>query len=179
MALHPTVKKAAGYAAASLDDHGLPPAGPDYWEVATTTPSIGTAAPLPAGLHGRDSAVTFMAPPFNHAPAHLAPAIDSTYQALLQPNGGDPGQRSRLPLDHRLGPGDRVLRPRMVLHRPTPEGPARRRLAARPPQHARRAAEKIDSTGSPASVVPLVWTGAIAVLALVQMDGHPVPTPPV
>jgi hypothetical protein len=224
-ALYPTVKKAASYAVASLDDHGLPPASPDYWEVGTTTPNIGTAAPLLAGLHasadlarhsghpddarawdqaarrlaagikkyfaplgyprtidglhGRDSAVTFMAPPFNHAPAHLAPAIDSTYQALLQPNGGViPGNDPDFRWTTAWGPetgffalawsstGQRQKAQHVIDwlldHRNT--------LGELP--------EKIDSTGSPASVVPLVWTGAIAVLALAQMDGHPVPAPP-
>ncbi|WP_052770594.1 hypothetical protein [Streptomyces sp. CNQ-509] len=48
------------------------------------------------GLHGRDGAAAFMAPPFNTAPADLPDALDSTHDALLRPNGGvvpgdDPG----------------------------------------------------------------------------------------
>jgi GH15 family glucan-1,4-alpha-glucosidase len=219
------VRKAAAYAAASLDDRGLPPASPDYWEVATTTPNIGTAAPLLAGLHasadlarhsghpgdartwdqaarrlaagiekyfaplgyprtvdgahGRDSAVTFMAPPFNHAPAHLSSAIDSTYQALLQPNGGVvPGNDPDHQWPTAWGPetaffalawsstGQRKKAGQVVGwlldHRNT--------LGELP--------EKIDMTGAPASVVPLVWTGAITVLALAELDGHRVPVPP-
>lgn len=40
------------------------------------------------GRHGHDSAVTFMAPPFNTAPVGLPGALDATYRALLLPNGG-------------------------------------------------------------------------------------------
>ncbi|WP_051265304.1 glycoside hydrolase family 15 protein [Nakamurella lactea] len=50
-ALYPTIRKAADYAAASLDADGLPPASPDYWEIGTSTANIGTAAPLLAGLN--------------------------------------------------------------------------------------------------------------------------------
>ncbi|MDO8149177.1 hypothetical protein Q6350_12125 [Isoptericola sp. b515] len=50
--LYPTVQKAADYSAASLDpDTGLPPASPDYWELGTDTPNLGTAVPLLAGLN--------------------------------------------------------------------------------------------------------------------------------
>ncbi|MFG2295436.1 hypothetical protein [Streptomyces sp. NPDC048603] len=49
--LYPMIRKAADYAASSLGADGLPPASPDYWELATTTPNIGTAAPLLAGLN--------------------------------------------------------------------------------------------------------------------------------
>jgi glucoamylase len=48
----PMVRAAAGYAARSLDRRGLPPASPDYWEIATDKPNLGTAAPLLAGLRG-------------------------------------------------------------------------------------------------------------------------------
>lgn len=224
-AVYPTVRKAAEYAAVSLDDRGLPPASPDYWEIGTTTPNIGTAAPLLAGLHasadlarrsghlqdahawqdaarkfaagigeyfaplgyprtidglhGRDSAVTFMAPPYNHAPPRLAAAIDSTYEALARPNGGVvPGDDP----DHQW---------------PTTWGPETAFFALAWSATGRRQKaehvvdwlldhrntlgelpEKIDLDGQPASVVPLVWTGAITVLALAQLDGNPVPTPP-
>lgn len=49
-ALYPAVRRAADHAAASLDDRGLPPASPDYWEIGTDAPNLGTAAPLLAGL---------------------------------------------------------------------------------------------------------------------------------
>ncbi|MER7761467.1 hypothetical protein [Streptomyces sp. NPDC097619] len=50
-ALYPMVRKAADHAARSLRADGLPPAAPDYWELGTDTPNIGTAAPLLAGLN--------------------------------------------------------------------------------------------------------------------------------
>jgi hypothetical protein len=50
-ALFPAVQRAADLAAGSLNAQGLPPASPDYWEVATTAPNIGTAAPWLSGLH--------------------------------------------------------------------------------------------------------------------------------
>lgn len=48
--LWPMVGGAADYAAAVLDRRGLPPASPDYWEVGTGKPNLGTAAPLLTGL---------------------------------------------------------------------------------------------------------------------------------
>jgi glucoamylase len=48
--LWPMVRAAAGHAAAGLRTDGLPPPGPDYWELPTAEPNIGTAAPLLAGL---------------------------------------------------------------------------------------------------------------------------------
>jgi glucoamylase len=47
--LWPAVRRAAG-AAAALSSGGLPPASPDYWEQRVRQPTIGTAAPLLAGL---------------------------------------------------------------------------------------------------------------------------------
>lgn len=48
--LWPAVSKAADAAAASLGPDGLPPGGPDYWEISTWRPNLGTAAPLRTGL---------------------------------------------------------------------------------------------------------------------------------
>jgi glucoamylase len=50
--LWPMVQSAAEYAAKSLDQEGLPPASPDYWEINTDKPNLGTAAPLLSGLRG-------------------------------------------------------------------------------------------------------------------------------
>jgi len=46
----PAVARAAHAAARSLRPDGLPPAGPDYWERRERQPTLGTAAPLRAGL---------------------------------------------------------------------------------------------------------------------------------
>ncbi len=49
--LWPAVRRAAGAAIAALTPGGLPLPSPDYWEDRVTQPTIGTAAPLLAGLH--------------------------------------------------------------------------------------------------------------------------------
>lgn len=49
-ALWPATRAAADAAASSLGPDGLPPGGPDYWEIRTWRPNLGTAAPLLAGL---------------------------------------------------------------------------------------------------------------------------------
>jgi hypothetical protein len=49
-ALWPAVSRSADYAAAALGPDGLPSPSPDYWEQRTSQPTIGTAAPLLAGL---------------------------------------------------------------------------------------------------------------------------------
>lgn len=48
--LWPAVRDAADGAARSLGPNGLPPGGPDYWEIPTLRPNLGTAAPLRSGL---------------------------------------------------------------------------------------------------------------------------------
>ncbi|MFJ4776106.1 hypothetical protein [Streptomyces sp. NPDC088762] len=225
-ALYPMILKAADRAAASLAADGLPPGSPDYWELATATANIGTAAPLLAGLnaaadlaveagrpddarrwagaagrlssgiaakfaplgyqrtadgrHGRDSAVAFMAPPFNAAPADLPRALDTTYDALLLPNGGlTPGNDPTAPWGGAAwtpstaffalawaGTGQ-TAKARGVLDWVL----AKRNSLGELP-------EKVDDAGRPASIAPLAWTGAITVLSLVALDGTALPTPP-
>ncbi|MFE2287440.1 hypothetical protein ACFXDJ_25125 [Streptomyces sp. NPDC059443] len=225
-ALYPMIRKAADHAAASLGADGLPPASPDYWELMTDTPNIGTAAPLLAGLnasadlarelnrpqdaarwsaaagrlssatakrfaplgygrtadgrHGHDSAVTFMAPPFNTAPAGLPRALDATYTALLLPNGGlTPGNDPKAPW------GGNAWTPSTSLFALAWAGtgkPAKAGqvldwvLSKRNPLG--ELPEKVDRAGRPSSVAPLAWTGAITVLTLVALDGEALPTPP-
>lgn len=48
--LRPLVVRAAGHAVALTRGDGLPPASPDYWEVPERELTLGTAAPLLAGL---------------------------------------------------------------------------------------------------------------------------------
>lgn len=132
------------------------------------------------GRHGRDSAVAFMAPPFNEAPAGLPEALDATYRALLLPNGGlTPGNDPAAPW------GATAWTPSTAFFalawaatgRPAKAGQVldwvlskRNSLGELP--------EKVDKQGSPASVAPLAWTGSIAVLSLVALDGTEIPTPP-
>ncbi|MCZ4087252.1 hypothetical protein, partial [Streptomyces antarcticus] len=225
-ALYPMVRKAADHAAGSLRADGLPPASPDYWELTTATPNIGTAAPLLAGLnaaadlareadrpheaarwagaarrlsaaisvrfaplgyqrttdgrHGHDSAVAFMAPPFNTAPADLPRALDATYRALLLPSGGlTPGNDRTAPW------GGSAWTPSTAFFALAWAGTGRPAQAGRVLDWvlSKRNAlgelpEKVDEEGRPSSVAPLAWTGSIAVLALVALDGPPLPTPP-
>lgn len=50
--LRPLLDKATGFALSATDDgRRLPPPSPDYWEVPVRRTSLGTAAPLLAGLH--------------------------------------------------------------------------------------------------------------------------------
>ncbi|MFG2873673.1 hypothetical protein ACGFYU_01345 [Streptomyces sp. NPDC048337] len=225
-ALYPMIRKAADRTAASLRADGLPPGSPDYWELATATANIGTAAPLLAGLnsaadlaseagrpddaarwagaaarlssgiaakfaplgyrrtadgrHGHDSAVAFMAPPFNAAPADLPRALDATYAALRLPNGGlTPGNDPTAPWGRDAwtpstaffalawaGTGKPAKAGRVldwVLSKRNPLG---------------ELPEKVNGAGRPASIAPLAWTGAITVLSLVALDGTALPTPP-
>ncbi|MFD8794485.1 glycoside hydrolase family 15 protein [Streptomyces vinaceus] len=224
--LYPMIRKAADRAAAALRADGLPPASPDYWELMTTTPNIGTAAPLLAGLnasadlakelneprdaarwaraarrlssgiaekfaplgyqrtidgrHGHDSAVAFMAPPFNAAPAGLPRALDTAYEALLLPNGGlTPGNDPAAPWGANAwtpstsffalawaGTG-RPAKARQVLDWVL----AKRNSLGELP-------EKVNGAGRPSSVAPLAWTGSITVLSLVALDDKGLPTPP-
>ncbi|MFI0897291.1 hypothetical protein [Streptomyces sp. NPDC020983] len=225
-ALYPMLEKSEDHVAGSLDAGGLPPASPDYWEIATAAPNIGTAAPLlsglraaadlarvtghPAdahawtdaagrlsagiardfapggyprtadGLHGRDAAVTFMAPPFGPAPDGLAGAVDATYRALLRPGGGVvPGDDPGHPWADAWGPETAFFALAWSgTGRPGAAGQVvdwllghRNMLGELP--------EQVDPAGNPASVVPLAWTGAVTLLALTQLDGHRLPVPPV
>lgn len=132
------------------------------------------------GRHGHDSAVTFMAPPFNTAPVGLPGALDATYRALLLPNGGlTPGNDPAAPW------GGNAWTPSTALFalawagtgEPAKAGQVldwvlskRNSLGELP--------EKVDKEGRAVSVAPLAWTGSIAVLSLVALDGTALPTPP-
>jgi glucoamylase len=132
------------------------------------------------GLHGRDSAAAFMAPPFNQAPRDLAPALDTTYQALLRPNGGvvpgdDPdqnwGTNTWTPSTSFFalawsGIGEKQ-KADMVLDWVL----SKRNMLGELP-------EMVNSDGHPMSTVPLGWTGSIVLMTLIQLDGNPLPVPP-
>jgi glucoamylase len=93
----PMVRAAADYAAQSLDRRGLPPASPDYWEIATDKPNLGTAAPLLAGLRGatelaRAVGDTGRAARWAKAADRLQEAIDAyfapNYTRTIDPDSG-------------------------------------------------------------------------------------------
>ncbi|MEV6603594.1 hypothetical protein [Kutzneria sp. NPDC051319] len=224
-ALYPMVRKATRHAVNALDDEGLPPPGPDYWEMPSTATTIGTAAPLLAGLrasadlarrsghtadsdawqaagdrladgirrhfaplgyprtadgrHGRDSAIAFLAPPFNQPPPDLAAALDSTHAALARPGGGiSPGDDAAQHWPNAWTPSTATLALAFagVGHTDTAG-----RLLAWILDHRTvlgELAEQVDPAGKPTSVAPLVWTDALVLLTLTQLDGPPLPTPP-
>ena len=224
-ALFPMIAKAADYSAASLDEKGLPPASPDYWEIGTTTTNIGTAAPLLAGLnaavdlakssqhnadakrwsaaarrlsagiaenfaangyprtvdnqHGRDSAVTFMAPPFNAAPADLHKAMADTWQALLRPNGGvvpgnDPAHNWGLDT---WGPETSFFALAWAGTGQVPRSSEALNWVMAHRNWLGELPEKVTGDGHPGSAVPLAWTDAIVLMTLSALDGNPLPTP--
>ncbi|WP_330334165.1 hypothetical protein OHS33_33450 [Streptomyces sp. NBC_00536] len=225
-ALYPMLQKAADYATDSLDANGLPPAGPDYWELPTDTPNIGTAAALLSGLnaaadlarasgragdaarwslaarrlsngiathfapggyprtsdglHGRDSAAAFMAPPFNTAPADLPSALDSTWDALLLPNGGIlPGN------DPEFSWGSYAWTPSTTFFALAWAGTGEHQKADRvldwvlsKRNGLGELPETVDGAGRPSSVAPLGWTDSLVLLAALALDGSPAPAPP-
>ncbi|MEU6312641.1 hypothetical protein [Streptomyces sp. NPDC047014] len=226
LALYAMLGRAADHAADSLRADGLPPASPDYWELATPTPNIGTAAPLLAGLnaaadlareagraqdaarwshaagrlsagiaarfaplgyrrtadgrHGHDSAVAFMAPPFNRAPAGLPRALDLSYRALLLPSGGlTPGNDPAAPW------GGNAWTPSTAFFALAWAGTGRPVRAGRVLDWvlAKRnglgeLSEKVDREGRASSIAPLAWTGSLVVLSLAALEGRGLPTPP-
>ncbi|MGW5347945.1 hypothetical protein [Streptomyces sp. HUAS TT3] len=97
--LYPMVRKAADHAAASLGADGLPPASPDYWELGTDTPNIGTAAPLLAGLNAAADLAERLGQPQDRdrwglAARRLSDGIAASFAPLGYPRTAD-GQHGR------------------------------------------------------------------------------------
>ena len=223
-ALYPVLKNASDYVAASLDPAtGLPPASPDYWEVATSTPNIGTAAPLLAGLnasadlarrtgnsedqrtwanaakalsagiakefaptgyprtadnlHGRDSAVAFMAPPFNTAPADLPDALASTWEALVQPQGGVlPGNGGSF--STAWTPSTTFFALAWAGVDDTSRATTTLNWVLDHRNWLDELPEQVDKDGNAYSVVPLAWTDSLALMTMAALDGNALATPP-
>ncbi|MFG2623245.1 hypothetical protein ACGFXC_37130 [Streptomyces sp. NPDC048507] len=132
------------------------------------------------GRHGRDSAATFMAPPFNQAPADLPAALLSTYRSLLQPNGGlRPGNDADAP----WGSYAWTVSTSFFALAWAQQGEMNRADAVLDWILAKRNGlgefpETVNAAGHPSSVAPLGWTDALAVMALSAQQGDPLPTPP-
>ncbi|MCX5589112.1 hypothetical protein [Streptomyces erythrochromogenes] len=160
----------------------------ERWAAASRRLSAGIAASFAPlgyqrtvdGKHGRDSAVAFMAPPFNTAPPGLGEALDSTHRALLLPNGGvSPGNDPDFSWGSYAwtastsffalawaGTGEQAKADRVldwVLSK-------RNGLGELP--------ETVNGAGLPSSVAPLGWTDALVVLTVQALQGLPQPTPP-
>ena len=220
--LYPAVAAAADYAAASLDENGIPPARPDYWESDYPAPNLGTAAPLLAGLRsaaavaelagreddaarwftaadrlqrgidlsfgaigyqrtvmrgsGKDSAVTWLAPPFNPLTPAVRAELDTTWEVLVQDTGGvQPGERWG---------DDMTWTPETMFFALAWAADGQDAKAARLVEwmDAHRTEvgaypEKVGPDGNPAAVSTLGWTASLTVLTLDALE-RPVATPP-
>jgi GH15 family glucan-1,4-alpha-glucosidase len=121
-----------------------------------------------------------MAPPFNDPPADLPTALDTTYQALLRPNGGVvPGN------DPDFDWGNVTWTPSTSFFALAWAGLAERGKAQAAldwvlskRNNLGELPELVDGNGNPASTVPLAWTGSLLILTLVQLQDHSIKTPP-
>ncbi|AWZ08731.1 hypothetical protein DRB96_33520 [Streptomyces sp. ICC1] len=159
-----------------------------HWNAAAKRLSAGIAryfAPLGYqrtldGLHGRDSAAAFMAPPFNAAPAGLAGALDSTQRALLLPNGGlTPGNDP----DHSWGSYAWTASTTFFALAWAGLGQTKKADAVLTWVLSKRNAlgelpETVNGSGRPSAVAPLGWTASLLTLSLLTLGGDPVTTPP-
>lgn len=132
------------------------------------------------GEHGRDSAVAFMAPPFNAAPPDLGAALDSTYRALLLPNGGvSPGN------DPAFSWGSYAWTASTCFFALAWSGTGEQARAGRvldwvllKRNGLGELPETVNGAGLPSSVAPLGWTDSLVVLTALALQGSPQPTPP-
>jgi hypothetical protein len=174
-------------AAAELARTSGHPADAKRWEAGARTLSRGIAEHFaPNGyprtvdnLHGRDSAVAFMAPPFNAAPEDLPGALSDTWDALVRPNGGVvPGN------DPAHDWGQNTWTPETSFFALAWAGtgqPSRSQDAlAWVTSHRNwlgELPEKVTADGHPGSTVPLAWTDALVLMTMSALDGNPLPTP--
>ncbi|WP_158609663.1 glycoside hydrolase family 15 [Cellulomonas triticagri] len=85
-ALSGLVRRSAAHATALVAGDGLPPASPDYWEVAETELTLGTVAPLLAGLEAAGPLLDRLDDPAAAADAREAAAL--TRSAVEEEFGG-------------------------------------------------------------------------------------------
>ncbi len=116
--LWPAVRRSADAAAGSLDSGGLPPGGPDYWEIPTWKPNLGTAAPLRTGLR----AASDLADGLGHGPearhyADSAARLDAAIGREFEPHGYQRTTRPRSGADAAVT----FLAPPFVLTNPSVE----------------------------------------------------------
>jgi GH15 family glucan-1,4-alpha-glucosidase len=132
----------------------------------------------PAASSGTDAAITFLGPPFSAAGPAVRRAAANAAQDLTLANGGIvPGTAWSSTPDEAWTPetgffalydaasGDRAGADRWLGWLA-----AHRTAAGSLP-------EQVNANGSPASVAPLAWTDAIALLAMTA-EQHPLPMPP-
>ncbi|MFJ4776108.1 hypothetical protein [Streptomyces sp. NPDC088762] len=132
------------------------------------------------GRHGRDSAVAFMAPPFNAAPPGLGAALNSTFTALRLPNGGvSPGN------DPDFSWGSYAWTASTSFFALAWSGTGEQEKAGRvldwvlsKRNGLGELPETVNGAGLPSSVAPLGWTDSLVVLTALALEGSPQPTPP-
>jgi glucoamylase len=89
--LRSLLDKATGFALAVTDDgRRIPPASPDYWEVRVSRTSLGTVAPLLAGLHASESMYDALGEP---APARRAGAAAARLRTIVRERFADGYER--------------------------------------------------------------------------------------
>ncbi|WP_194164911.1 glycoside hydrolase family 15 protein [Pseudactinotalea sp. HY160] len=125
---------------------------------------------------GSDSAIAWLAPPFNPADESMWEAIDATWRVLLEPTGGvTPG--AQWPRSESWTP-ETMFFALAWAHGKTPERAAqlvdwldshRTAVGAFP--------EKVTAEGDPADAATLAWTAALTLLTLEAL-ADPLPTPP-
>src|SRR5690625_5119483 len=125
---------------------------------------------------GKDSAVTWLAPPFNPAGPVVMDELDTTWDVLVQATGGvQPGQRWG---------DDMTWTPETMFFALAwaNDGQTARAEELLAWLDAHRTAvgafpEKVSPEGHPAAVATLGWTASLAVLTLASLD-EPLPVPP-
>ncbi|MGH3088627.1 MAG: glycoside hydrolase family 15 protein [Rubrobacteraceae bacterium] len=129
-------------------------------------------------MSGRDSAITFLAPPFAPHDPGLSREIRRTEEILTAPNGGVvPGERWPQEPTVSWTPETAFF---MLAAASSGDGREARRILGW--LAARRTSlgafpEKVDGGGEPKAAAPLAWTEAIVVLALAAEEGS-LPVPP-
>lgn len=129
---------------------------------------------LPDG--GADAAVTFLAPPFAPVAGPVRAAVLETEQALRVPNGGHrPGEAWTKDVGVAWTPETALLA--LALAGSGERDEAKRLLHFLDSHRTQLGSlpEKVDAEATPASVAPLAWTSALALLTLEELgDGLPV-----
>jgi glucoamylase len=125
---------------------------------------------------GLDAAVSFLAPPFAPSSETVREAVIATEAALRVPNGGHkPGEVWAKDVNVGWTPETAMLALALAGHGDHAEAGRLLEFLDRHRTGLGALPEKVDASGRPASVAPLGLTGAIVVLALVEMErGVPV-----
>ncbi len=134
---------------------------------------------LPEVQSNADSAVTFLAPPFADGGALVELAVDRTQRTLTLPNGGiKPVEQWR---DDGVAWTPETALFALSAAARGDDSEARRLLAwlADHRTASKAIPEQVGPEGQPLSAAPLAWSEATVLLALLELDGAGIATPPV